>query len=152
MIFKFLFFISVGHFGPALVVGQENGRHEHTLTSNAVSATRKPKVWDLIFDHSPKTVLRLNSLVKLCEIKISTKSFQRHLHWKFIPLNLSTTRAGFQTQRKEQPKVKNSRHFFTSFSHQTPVLRFLRGPRRLQQFSKVSCSVLCPCPLKSISE
>ena len=49
MIFKFLFFISIGHFGPALVVGQENGRHEHTLTSNAVSTTQKPKVWDLIF-------------------------------------------------------------------------------------------------------
>ena len=43
MIFKFLFFISIGHFGPALVVGQEQGRHEHTLTSNAVSTTHKPK-------------------------------------------------------------------------------------------------------------
>ena len=117
MIFKFLFFISVGHFGPSLVIGQEHGRHEHTLTSNAVSTTQKPKVWDLIFDHSPKTVIRLNTLVKLSEIKISTKSFQRHLHWMLIPLNLSKTPAGFQTQPKKQPKVKNSRHFVHIFLH-----------------------------------
>ena len=49
MIFKFLFFISVGHLGPSLVVGQENGLHERTLTSNAVSTTQKSKVWDFIF-------------------------------------------------------------------------------------------------------
>ena len=49
MIFKFLFFISVGHIGPSVVVGQEHGPHEDTLTSNANSTTQKPKVRDFIF-------------------------------------------------------------------------------------------------------
>ena len=49
MIFKFLFFISVGHLGLSLVVGQEHDPHEHTLKSNAVSTTQKSKVWDFIF-------------------------------------------------------------------------------------------------------
>ena len=54
MIFNILFFISIGHFGPSVVVGQEHGQHEHTLTSNANSTTQKPKVWDFIFLTKPQ--------------------------------------------------------------------------------------------------
>ena len=59
MIFQFLFFISVGHLGPSLVVGLEHGLHERTLTSNAISTTQKSKVWDFYFsDPSLKALLR----------------------------------------------------------------------------------------------
>ena len=47
MIFNFLFFITVGHFGTVLLVtGQEHVIHEHTLKSNAISVTGKPTVID----------------------------------------------------------------------------------------------------------
>ena len=51
MIFNFLFFVTVGHFGSVLLVtGQEHVIHEQTLKSNAISVTGKSTVMDLRYD------------------------------------------------------------------------------------------------------
>ena len=55
MIFNFLFFITVGHFGTVLLVtGQEHVIHGHTLKSNAISVTGKSTVMDFRYDSTSK--------------------------------------------------------------------------------------------------